>query len=115
MVAKAEVFMCQYCGSLYLEEKNATDCEEIHASYENLEIADSRIYSDKYDDNGDHSQRFPKKILLSDKRWSGVLAEYTRTDVASMESFYETEPWNEPGEWGTKRVNHRLSGPAEDV
>jgi len=115
MVAKAEVFMCQYCGSFYLEEKDATDCEEIHASYENLEVADSRVYNDKYDDyGGDNGKRFPEKILISDKRYSGVLAEYTRGSIASMESFYEYEPWNEPGEWGTKRVNHRVSGPPED-
>lgn len=115
MVAKAQVFMCQYCGSLYLEETDATQCEAIHASYENLEVQDSRGYDDKYDEYGDDDKkRFPEKILIGDKRYSGVLAEYRRGAVTSTESFYEHEPWNEPGEWGTKRVNHRISGPDEE-
>jgi hypothetical protein len=31
MVAKAEVYMCQYCSCLYLEEKDAIACETVHA------------------------------------------------------------------------------------
>ena len=104
MVAKAEVYMCQYCQCLYLEEKDAIDCEKVHAIPEQLEIVDVRGWEIDY--NGD--QRFPNKMLIQDKTYSGVLAEYHRYQVSSMEDFYEREPWNELGEWGSKQQNHKI-------
>jgi hypothetical protein len=104
MVAKAEVYMCQYCSSLYLEEKDAIDCENVHALPGNLEIVDVRNWEVDY--NGD--KRFPKKMLIQDNKYSGVLAEYQRVQVSSIEDFYEREPWNELGEWGTKQINHQI-------
>jgi len=110
MVAKAQVFMCQWCQSLFLEEQDAKDCEEIHASYDNLEVADSRRFDDIHNEYGE--QRFPKHILLSDKRYSGVLAEYHRGSVASMENFYEHEPWSEES---NKNVDERMAIKYEDT
>ncbi len=104
MVAKAQVYMCQYCQCLYLEEKDAIDCEKVHALPEQLRVVDVRNWEADY--TGD--QRFPKRMLVEDEKYSGVLAEYHRIKVSSMEDFYEDPPWNELGEWGTKQVNHKI-------
>jgi len=111
MVAKAQVYMCQYCNSLYLEEKDAIACEEVHAIDEHLNICDVREWDiDQYGD-----KRYPKKILLSDNRMSGSCAEYHLIRVSSVEDFYENPPWNELGEWGTKQQNKNIGDIGEEV
>jgi hypothetical protein len=110
MVAKAEVYMCQYCACLYLEEKDAVDCEKVHAIPEHLRVVDVREWEVDY--SGD--QRFPNKMLVEDTKYSGVLAEYHRVQVNSMEDFYERGPWDELGEWGSKQVNHKIGDAQPD-
>lgn len=104
MVAKTEVYMCQYCHSIYLKEKDAIDCENMHTLPENLEIIDARNWDQ---DSGDN-KKFPKRILVQNKKHSGNLCEYQLVEINSMEEFYEKEPWNELGEWGTKIINQEI-------
>lgn len=104
MVAKAEVYMCQYCSSIYLEEKDAIECEQSHAAPDLLKVIDCRKWTiDQYGDS-----RFPSKILIEEEGMSGRVAEYHLQNVGSIEDFYEREPWNELGEWGSKQVNDQI-------
>jgi hypothetical protein len=110
MVAKAEVYMCQYCQSIYLEEQDAIDCEAMHTLPEQFVVIDACNWSE-IDDN----KRFPNKIIIEDKDYSGVAAEYYLFQTGSIEDFYEREPWNKLGEYGTDRVNHKLGVPKKKI
>ena len=83
MPKKVEAWKCNICGTAYFDEEITKKCEEIHALYENLEIAELREFQEE--------SRFPKIILVQDKTWSGRMAQYKLDYEDSVEGFYEDE------------------------
>ena len=83
MTEKIEAWKCSICETAYFNEELAKECESIHAMYENLQISEIREWTD--------NERFPSIILVEDKSYSGVLAEYKLVSSSSVEDYYQDE------------------------
>lgn len=85
MATEIKCWTCDICGTAFLTKLDAETCEKWHAAEENLEIVEIGEY--------EKDERFPKKLLIGDKSYSGTLAEYAFIRQASVECFYEQKEW----------------------
>jgi len=85
MSKEIKCWQCDFCKTAFLTKEDADHCEKWHSGEENLEIAEIGIYV--------QDERFPKKLLIGDKTYSGTLAEYILNYQASVEDFYEKKEW----------------------
>jgi len=85
MALEIKCWQCDICKTTFLKYESALECEKLHAAEDNLEIAEIGLYEE--------GVRFPNKILIGDKSYSGVLAEYRLSFQSSVEDFYEKKEW----------------------
>jgi len=85
MTKEIKCWECEVCNTAFLTKEDAEQCEKLHSGEENLEIVEVGFY--------DKEERFPKKLLIGDKTYSGTLAEYVFNYQSSVEDFYEKKEW----------------------
>jgi len=85
MTKEIKCWQCDYCKTAFLTKEDAEKCERWHSDEENLEIVEIGDYTE--------NERFPMKLLIGDKTYSGTLAEYCLNYQSSVEDFYEKKEW----------------------
>ena len=85
MATEIQCWQCEVCKTAFLTKDDAEQCEKLHSGEENLEIVEVGLYA--------QDERFPKKLLIGDKTYSGTLAEYAFIRQSSCECFYEQKEW----------------------
>jgi len=90
MPKQVQYWECSFCGTLYKKENEAQTCEDMHARFDNLEIENATSFW--------KDSRFPEKIVVGIKNYSGVAAEYKLITHGSVEDIYERHPWNSEGD-----------------
>jgi hypothetical protein len=84
-VKEIKAYKCEICHAVFTKKEKAIDCEKNHANIKNLKVVDTNFSLN------DSEDRFPEKILIEDKSYSGTLAEYKLNYIASVEDF---EGWS---------------------
>ena len=85
MPKETQCWRCERCDTIYAIKEDCEHCEKIHSAEENLEIVEVGTFKE--------NEKFPHKILIEDKTWSGVVAEYQLIGYGSVEDFYEKKEW----------------------
>lgn len=96
MATKKSFWVCSKCGALHDEEREAKECEQIHAFEEKMEVIEVSQCS--------HNWRYPDRILVSDG--SGDAAEYEIRGEHSYEEFYQSKDWY--FEWNGYRKKEKM-------
>lgn len=81
MPKKITLWECDGCDRAFETEQEAIECNEEHAKIDSLEVVNAREFQG----------RFPKQILVRDRSYSGVLAQYVLVFANSVEEFTESE------------------------
>lgn len=94
MVEKVEGYQCEFCGTLYDTESEATYCEDMHVPANTLEITEA-----KHEGPDSlvtmHTETacgyFPVEIFVEKKGFSGTAARYVLRQSGSVEDVYPDE------------------------